>query len=71
MHDAVLTNNCQCGPEISSSSSIYSYSTFYHSVHLANTQDIYMRDFPPPKSVRLEQNISAKTGPLCKFRSPS
>ena len=45
----------------------------FHPVHLSiRTLPSYgMRDFPPPKSVRLEQNISAKTGSLCKFRSPS
>ena len=35
MYSAVFTNNCQCRLAISSSSSIYSYSTVYHSVHLA------------------------------------
>ena len=41
MYGAVFTNNCQCRLAISSSSSTYSYSTVYHSVHLY-TQDILM-----------------------------
>ena len=57
IHGAVFTNNCQCRDAISSSSSIYPYSTVYHSVHLYILKIfIYgMRDFPPPKSVRTEQ----------------
>ena len=34
MHGAVFMNNCQCRLAISSRSSIYSYSTVYHFVHL-------------------------------------
>ena len=70
MYSAVFMNNCQCRLGISSSSSIYLYSTVYHSVHLY-TQDNYsygMRDFPLPKSVRPKQkNFNQNWSPLQIF----